>query len=64
MPGLDAGGPGGDANGFAAFGHVTEGMDVVKKIYASPVSPTKGDGAMKGQMLDPPIKILKVVRIK
>jgi len=32
MPGLDAGGPGGDANGFAAFGHVTEGMDVVSKI--------------------------------
>lgn len=64
MPGLDAGGPGGDANGFAAFGHVTEGMDVVKKIYDSPVSPTKGDGAMKGQMLDPPIKILKVERVK
>ena len=31
MPGLDAGGPGGDPNGFAAFGHVTEGMDVVEK---------------------------------
>src|SRR5579872_794656 len=53
MPGLDAGGPGGDANGFAAFGHVIDGMDVVRKIYDSPLSATKGSGAMKGQMLDP-----------
>jgi peptidyl-prolyl cis-trans isomerase A (cyclophilin A) len=64
MPGLDAGGPGGDANGFAAFGHVTEGMDIVKKIYESPVPPTKGSGAMKGQMLDPPVKILHAERVK
>ncbi len=27
---------GGDPNGFAAFGRVTEGMDVVKKIFGSP----------------------------
>lgn len=64
MPGLDANGPGGDANGFAAFGRVTEGMDVVRKIWDSPVSPTKGEGAMKGQMLDPQVKILKVERVQ
>lgn len=64
MPGLDAGGPGGDANGFAAFGRVTEGMDVVKRIWNSPVSATKGTGAMKGQMLDPPVKIIKAERVK
>jgi len=62
--GLDANGPGGDATGFAAFGHVTEGMDVVKKIWTAPVSSTKGEGALKGQMLDPQIKIIKVSRLK
>jgi peptidyl-prolyl cis-trans isomerase A (cyclophilin A) len=49
--------------GFAVFGHVMEGMDVVKQILASPVSATKGEGAMKGQMLDPQIKIVKVERV-
>jgi peptidyl-prolyl cis-trans isomerase A (cyclophilin A) len=53
-----------DQPGFAAFGHVVEGMDVVKAILASPVSATKGDGPMKGQILDPSIKILKVARVK
>lgn len=48
QPGLDANGPGGDATGFAAFGRVVEGMDVVKKIWAAPVSETKGEGPMKG----------------
>ena len=64
MPGLDAGGPGGDPNGFAAFGHVIEGMDVAKAIWNAPVSPTKGAESMKGQMLDPPIKILHAERVK
>lgn len=64
MPGLDAGGPSGDPNGFAVFGHVTDGMDVVRKIWSAPVSQTKGEGVMKGQMLDPPVKIIKVERVK
>jgi peptidyl-prolyl cis-trans isomerase A (cyclophilin A) len=52
------------ANGFAAFGHVVEGMDVVKAILAAPVSATKGEGPMKGQMLEPPVNILKVERVR
>lgn len=51
-----------DAN-FAAFGHVVEGMDVVKAILASPVSPTKGEGPMKGQMLEPTVKIVNAKRV-
>jgi peptidyl-prolyl cis-trans isomerase A (cyclophilin A) len=49
--------------GFAAFGHVAEGMEVVRKIYDAPLSPTKGEGVMKGQMLAAPVKVLTVRRI-
>ena len=61
MPSLDATA---SEPGFAAFGHVTEGMDVVQKIFNAPVSPTLGEGVMKGQMLDPPVKIIKAARTK
>jgi peptidyl-prolyl cis-trans isomerase A (cyclophilin A) len=50
--------------GFAAFGKVVEGQEVVKAILASPVSPTKGEGSMRGQMLEPAVKIVKAERIK
>jgi peptidyl-prolyl cis-trans isomerase A (cyclophilin A) len=53
-----------DQPGFAAFGHVTEGMDVVKAILAAPVSATAGEGPMKGQMLEPTIKIIRAARVK
>jgi peptidyl-prolyl cis-trans isomerase A (cyclophilin A) len=60
IPALDA--SAGD-QGFAVFGRVIEGLDVAKKILASPVSPTKGEGAMKGQMLEPAVKIVKAERL-
>ena len=60
---LTADAPSFDAN-FAAFGRVVEGMDVAKAIQAAPTSPTKGEGIMKGQMLDPVVKITKASRIK
>ena len=50
--------------GFAAFGRVVEGQEVVKAILAAPVSPTKGEGSMKGQMLEPEVKITKAERVK
>ena len=63
LPGLDAGGPGGDAHGFAVFGRVTEGLEVAKKILEAPVSATRGEGVMKGQMLDPPVRIVTARRV-
>jgi peptidyl-prolyl cis-trans isomerase A (cyclophilin A) len=52
----------GDNQGFAVFGHVAEGMDQVTRILLAPRSPTKGEGAMKGQMLEPEIRILTARR--
>jgi peptidyl-prolyl cis-trans isomerase A (cyclophilin A) len=61
IPSLDAK----DGNeGFAVFGHVVEGMEVVKTILAAPVSPTKGQGVMRGQMLEPAIRIVKAEKVK
>jgi peptidyl-prolyl cis-trans isomerase A (cyclophilin A) len=60
MTGLDAK-PGDE--GYAVFGRVTEGMDVVKAIWSGPRDPNSGTGAMKGEMLKPPVKILTVRRV-
>lgn len=49
--------------GFAAFGRVVSGMDVVRKILGMPVDPNRGVGAMKGEMLVKPVRILKVSRV-
>lgn len=48
--------------GFAVFGHVVEGMDVVRRILTAPTSPSAGEGPMKGQMLVPAIKVAAVRR--
>lgn len=65
LPSLDANPAAtGDTAGFAAFGHVVEGMDIVRKILAAPKSPTEGEGVMKGQMLDPKILIMTARRVK
>jgi peptidyl-prolyl cis-trans isomerase A (cyclophilin A) len=54
QPSLDFGGKRNpDGQGFAAFGRVTKGMDVARKIQAQPAD---------AQRLTPPIKILKIHR--
>lgn len=65
MPGMDAQPQqaSGDNQGFAVFAHVIEGMDVVKAILAAPKSPTAGEGVMKGQMLEAPIRIATARRV-
>ena len=54
----------GDNLGFAVFGRVVEGMDVVAKILAAPTSTTKGDGVFKGEILEPPVQILSARRVR
>jgi len=49
--------------GFAAFGHVTEGLEIVKQILVMPTDPDKGTGAMKGEMLLQPVPITTVRRV-
>lgn len=53
----------GDGLGYAVFGHVVEGMDVVRAILNAPTSPTEGAGAMRGQMLQPRVRILSARRV-
>lgn len=53
----------GDGLGYAVFGRVVEGMDVVRAILAAPLSPTEGEGAMRGQMLAPRIRIVSARRL-
>jgi peptidyl-prolyl cis-trans isomerase A (cyclophilin A) len=54
----------GDNQGFAVFGRVVEGMDVVKRIMSAPTSPTEGVGVMKGQMIAAPVKIMNARRVE
>jgi len=60
---LDAGKSAPDDPGFAVFGRVVEGMDIVRQILAAPKSPTEGEGFMRGQMLDPRVRIVSVRRV-
>lgn len=47
--------------GYAAFGKVVAGMDVVKKIMALPTC--CGKGPMFGQMIQKDVRIVRVVRL-
>lgn len=53
----------GDNAGFAVFGELISGADVVQKIYDAPTSPTAGYGVMVGQMLEPQFTITAARRI-
>ena len=51
-------------HGYAVFGYVTEGMDVVEAIFNSPRDPEKGEGWMKGQMLAEPVRVMSAHRLE
>jgi len=57
-PSLDARG---GYRGYAAFGRVVAGMDVVRRILAKPTG--GGRGVMRGQMILPPVRILRAERL-
>lgn len=52
------GDPAKDDPGYAAFGRVTDGMDIVRRILVLPRDPQAGEEGMKGQMLAEPVQIV------
>jgi peptidyl-prolyl cis-trans isomerase A (cyclophilin A) len=66
MPSLDADPKSTDPEaraGYTAFGRITAGMDIVRQIFDSPISPTLGQGVMRGQMIAKPVKVLTARRV-
>lgn len=50
------------AAGYAVFGYVTGGMDIITRILAAPRDAQAGEGVMKGQMLKHEIAIVSARR--
>lgn len=62
--GLDFGGErNNDGQGFAAFGKVIEGMDIVRDINGMPSNKKTDNEYVKGQMINNPIIIEKAIRL-
>lgn len=62
--GLDAGGArNADGQGFAAFGKVVAGMDVVRAIHQLPTGDEMAGTNWTGQMLRPPVRFLDARRL-
>ena len=63
QPGLDHGQPrNADNQGFAAFGKVVSGMDVVRRINAMPADAPSESEYTQGQILAEPVAIDRVAR--
>lgn len=61
---LDAGGErNADGRGFAAFGRVAFGMDVVRAIHARPTGPGMEGTHWAGQMLETPVRFQDARRV-
>lgn len=55
--------PDSDDPGYAVFGRVTEGMEIIRQMLDLPRDPNAGDAVMKGQMLAAPVKIITARRV-
>lgn len=61
---MDAGhDPKGDNQGYAVFGYVVSGMDVVNRILHSRIETHTPEGGWKGQVLSRPVKIISARRL-
>ena len=58
MPYLDADPKDPSNPGFAAFGRMIDGKPVAETILGEPTDPNAGVGAMKGEMLVKPVRII------
>ena len=63
QPALDFGGDRNpDGQGFAAFGRVVDGMDVVRAIHAAPADAPTEVEYVRGQIIEEPVTIISVRR--
>jgi peptidyl-prolyl cis-trans isomerase A (cyclophilin A) len=63
VPGLDFGGTRNpDLQGYAAFGQVVRGMDVVRRMWVMDASGHSDDAVTQGQILRAPVGIVSAVR--
>lgn len=53
-----------DRQGFAAFGRVVKGMEVVRRIDRLPADAPSDSDYTRGQILTNPVKIIRVRRVK
>ena len=64
QPALDFGGArNDDGQGFAVFGRVVDGMDVVRAIHESPADAATESEYFQNQLLDEPIEIISLRRL-
>ncbi len=65
QPALDFGGTrNNDGQGFAVFGRVIKGMDVVRAIHESPADAPTDDAYVQGQILEEPVDIISLRRLR
>ena len=65
QPALDFGGTrNNDGQGFAVFGRVVEGMDVVRAIHESPANAPTEFEYLRNQLINEPVEIISLKRVE